>query len=115
MSTERAKGFIGILALTVGVALAVPTVGSAQECIPSCDAEDGRFLAITDGTGLDTLTDTTLDLTVRVDVSQASFTIGFFDGETGGLWDLAGPIGAPTPPAPDQKYTIFEDPETDGT
>ena len=55
-------------------ALFVPAVGVAQECIPSCDGEDGRHLAITDGAGLDTLTDTTLDLTARVAVSDIDIT-----------------------------------------
>ena len=36
-------------ALAVTAALMAPAVGSAQECIPSCDAEDGRFLAVLGG------------------------------------------------------------------
>ena len=115
MSADRAKVSHGILLLALAVGLALPRMATAQECIPSCDAEDGRYLAITDGSGLDTLTDLALDLTVRVSATEPDFTIGFHDGETGGLWDLAGPTGASDPPAPQQLYVIFADPETDGT
>ena len=110
MKTERKRvTWVGCL-LAAAVVLLAPAAGFAQECIPSCDAEDGRFLAITDGVGLDTLTDTTLDLTVRVDATETEFMIGFHDGETGGLWDLQAAGSAPA-----QTYTIFADPETDGT
>ncbi len=114
MAIERAS-FRWAWLLALGVALVAPATVAAQECIPSCDAKDGRYLAITDGSGLDTLTDTTLDLTVRVSSTELDFMIGFYDGETGGLWDLAGPMGSMDPPVPAQTYTIFADPETDGT
>lgn len=95
-----------LLALLPAAALA-----KTSNCIPSCAADDARFLVITDGEGLDTLTDTTLELQIR---SQGDgFTLGFFDGETSdakGYWDL-NPSGS----APQLTFNLFADPAGDGT
>ena len=99
--------FVGAAAL---LALLYPATSNAQQCIPSCDAKDGRTLAITDGTGLSTLADVTLDISLRVDSDEEFFLLGFFDGETGGLWDLR-VAGS----APQLVFDVFADPDGDGT
>jgi hypothetical protein len=72
----------------------LPAAAAAQpdtNCLPSCAVNDGRFLVITDGQGLDTLTDEQLDLQVRSPANLPSFELQIFDGETsgsGGTWDL---------------------------
>ncbi len=105
--------FVGIAALA---ALLFPALSAAQQCIPSCDEKDGRFLAITDGFGLDTLTDENLDISVRVRAGELFFLIDFFDGDVDGLWDLAGrsfnPPSDPIPP--EQQYFLYADPQGDG-
>ena len=59
-------------------------------CLPTCTANDGRFLALApNGPGLDTLSDADLDFELAVDASTTSFALGFFDGDSGGThWDL---------------------------
>jgi hypothetical protein len=99
--------FVGVAALT---ALLFPAMSAAQQCIPSCDEKDGRTLAITNGAGLSTLTDLTLDISVRANAQEAFFLLGFFDGQTGGLWDLKNPAAAPQ-----QNFSLFADPLGDGT
>ena len=98
-------------AVAAFAALLFPATSFAQQCIPSCDEKDGRTLAITDGAGLSTLSDETLDITVRVNETEDFFLLGFFDGETGGLWDLPGGTGA----APQQDFTLYADPLGDGS
>ena len=90
----------------------VPAAAAAQDpnCVPSCEADDGRFLVITDGVGLDTLTDTTLDLQIRS--PGGGYSLGFFDGETSGfngLWDInaSGSV-------PQLTFNLFADPNGDG-
>ncbi len=66
-------------------------------CLPSCDVDDGRFLAIAAGATLITLSDPVLDLAITVPADTTTFEIGVFDGDG----------GEPVPPAPP-----FFDPST---
>ena len=101
----------GLLALLLAFAPAV-VMAQTPNCVPSCDPVDGRFLAITDGVGLDTLTDTTLELQIRS--PGGGFGLGFFDGETSGFfgaWDTNPIIGS----FPQLTFNLFADPTGDGT
>jgi len=99
--------------MLAGLLVLAPAAVTAQmeNCIPSCTAEDGRFLAVTDGIGLDTLTDETLDLQIRS--PGGGYPLAFFDGEVSGaegLWD-ANPFGLAVPR---MTFTLWTDPEGDG-
>lgn len=109
-----AKGVL-VVALTLALAAVAGTGAYAQHlrCVPSCTAEDGRGLVLTGGEGLDTLTLTTLDMTLRVPASRTGFRLDVFDGELGGLWDLAFAPGDPSLEA--LTYTLYADPKGDGT
>jgi hypothetical protein len=71
------------------------------------------MLVLTGGEGLDTLTITTFDVTLRVPATQASFRLGFFDGDLAGLWDLAFAAGDTSQER--VTYTLYADPKGDGT
>lgn len=77
-------------------------------CLPTCPADDGRFLALApNGPGLETLSDDDLDFELAVDASTTSFVLGFFDADTGGThWDLGSGV---------LEMTLYADPLADGT
>ena len=52
-------------------------------CLPSCDINDGRFLAIAAGDSLATLSDPTLDLSITAPAGTTDFEVGIFDGDGG--------------------------------
>ena len=104
------------------IVLSTASAASAQlNCLPTCDTEDGKFLAIS-GDGLVTLSEPSLSLTLLArparrgpQPAEPSFTIGVFDGESGepdletGHWDtglavayeyrlFASPPGGPETP-----------------
>ena len=85
---------------------------SIFNCIPSCDATDGRLLVIANGPSFVTLSDPILELQVQVPAGTTSFELGVFDGDgseggAGSFWDL----GAAAP----FTYTLRADPFGDGT
>ncbi|MCP3982465.1 MAG: hypothetical protein GY716_24445, partial [bacterium] len=56
--------------------------GPTVTCLPSCETDDAKFLAIA-GTGLVTLSDTVLDVTLSAEAGTTSFDFGVFDGDSG--------------------------------
>ncbi|MDY7092239.1 MAG: choice-of-anchor A family protein [Acidobacteriota bacterium] len=88
--------------------------GSAEllpgfRCLPSCAADDARFLAVASGAALVTLSESSLDVQVAAPVGTASFQIGVFDGDANaanGNWDVG---AAPF------SYTVYADPDRDGS
>jgi hypothetical protein len=99
------KHLVLLLALAPTVAMA-----QRQNCVPSCEADDSRLLVITDGAGLETLTDTTLELQIRS--PGGGYTLSFFDGETSGPaghWDLNSPGSAPQ-----LNFNLYADADGDG-
>ena len=97
-----------LLAMPV-VSAAVSTQPAAAApvytCFPSCSTTDGRFLALA-GSGLNTLAGDLIKFSIGVTASTASFEIGIFDGDTGGLWDYG------TVPS---TYVLYADPNDDGS
>ncbi|HBL30713.1 MAG TPA: hypothetical protein DD490_28080, partial [Acidobacteria bacterium] len=91
------------------------------KCFPSCSATDARFLTIATGTGLVTLSDETLVVQLAVPAGSPSFTLGVFDGDSGGVdgggvahWDF--PTNPATLPNPTPySYTLTADPLADGS
>lgn len=101
-----------------GVALALalvatPAVAQSTRCLPTCTANDARFLAIA-GANLVTLSDTTLNLEIAVPAGATSFQVGFFDGD-GGEFDVLGASHWDTGSTAPFRYTLFADPAADGT
>ncbi|MCB1058484.1 MAG: hypothetical protein KDD11_23520, partial [Acidobacteria bacterium] len=87
----------------------IPLKAGAFRCLPSCAADDGRFLAVAAGASLRTLSETSLDIEVAVPAGLASFDVGIFDGDSDSAnvnWDVG---VAPF------EYTVFADPARDGT
>jgi hypothetical protein len=58
--------------------------GTGPKCLPTCTATDGRFLTIA-GQNFVTLSDTVFTLKIAVPVGAGTFSVGFFDGESGGI------------------------------
>ncbi len=85
--------------------------GSGPKCLPTCSAADGRFLTIA-GQNFVTLSDTVFTLKIGVPAGAATFSVGFFDGESGGLslggshWDN-GVLA-------EYHYRLSSDPDNDG-
>ena len=99
-----------------------PTTSAGFNCLPSCDVDDGRFLAITTGAAFLSLSDPILDLSFTAPAGTASFEIGIFDGDARSgpagdrHWDAGNPgVGAFA--APIFEYTLYADPgnNVDGT
>lgn len=103
-----------LYAVALCALLPAAAVGQTPNCIPSCTADDSRFLVITvGGAGLETLTEPALELQVRS--TGGAFEVGFFDGESRGpsssppgLWDVNSGAGELT-------FTLVADPAGDGT
>ncbi len=94
---------------------------SGFTCLPSCDVADAKFLAVA-GSALDTLSESTFDLTISAPAVTTSFTFGIFDGDGGVVDPLNVPppgLGSPatawdrpsSPPVPeDYTYTLYSSP-----
>ena len=54
------------------VAAAAPTPGFTQNCLPTCQEDDGRVLSLTDGAGLATLTGALVKITLSSPACTAS-------------------------------------------
>lgn len=92
----------------------LPTGAQAQgpNCVPSCEVNDGRFLAITPGGVLETLTDTVLEIQILVDEDASSFDLGFFDGSLDPAhWDV---VNGGLLPGERVEYELFADKNNDG-
>ena len=91
-------------------------------CLPTCDEDDAKFLAIA-GTGLVTLSDPVLDVTVSAPSDATTFSVGIFDGDGGvadptsidngpfflSRWDLTGSLTT-SPRDVDYEYRLFASP-----
>ena len=91
-------------------------------CLPTCDEDDAKFLAIA-GTGLVTLSDPVLDVTVSAPAGTGAFSFGVFDGDGGiadptsidngpfflSRWDLTGSLTM-SPRDVDYEYRLFASP-----
>lgn len=90
-----------------------PSVSHAQSpfCLPTCEIDDGRFLAISEGS-FETFTPGVMNIQIIVPPGTAQFSYGIFDGDSPGAsptghWDL----GA----ASQFSYVLFIDPDLDNT
>ncbi len=98
-----------LVGLLLAAGLALPASGQGVTCLPSCNVDDGKFLAIS-GTGLVTLSDTVLDVNLTADAGTTSFDFGVFDGDGGEIepstgksrWDVGATV--------DFDYAIFASP-----
>ncbi|HVZ41567.1 MAG TPA: FlgD immunoglobulin-like domain containing protein [Candidatus Kapabacteria bacterium] len=93
---------LGISLITSGARAQAPFSGT---CFPTCDSTDARMLSIA-GAGINTLAGQDIVLTVAVPATASTVTIGIFDPETSGRWDIG------TVPL---EYTVYADPNGDGT
>ncbi|MBW8873571.1 MAG: carboxypeptidase regulatory-like domain-containing protein [Acidobacteria bacterium] len=96
-----------ILVVALGLLSAFPADAQVFKCLPSCDPQDARFLAIANGAGFITLSDPSLDLEISVPAGTTTFTVGVFDGDDkdgagGGHWDSGSPATF--------SYTLYADP-----
>ncbi len=87
---------------------AAPAVGG-YSCLPTCSETDGRMFSLA-GSGLATVVGGQRLFRIAAANGTASFEIGFFDGETGGTWDLP----RIAPPEGDLTFELFTDPDADG-
>lgn len=110
-SMKWSFGILGGIAL-LAVLTTAPAAGSVR-CLPTCDATDGRFLAIA-GTGFDTLSPPELDLSIAVPAGSASFDVGIFDGD-GGEYDPFGDANWDAGVTALFSYSLYADPNADGT
>ncbi len=55
-------------------------------CIPTCSEVDGRMLAVA-SVGYITLAGQSISVEIAVPGSLSTFSFGFFDGDSGGMWD----------------------------
>lgn len=78
---------------------------AAYTCFPTCDESDARYLSVA-GTGINTLAGQTITMTLTSPEEATTMEIGFFDGETGGKWDVG---STPT------IFTLYADPTADGS
>ncbi|HEY2290923.1 MAG TPA: hypothetical protein VGM86_09510, partial [Thermoanaerobaculia bacterium] len=85
---------------------------TVYNCLPTCASNDARFLAIANGTGLITLSQSPLDLEIAVPKGTTTFTVGVFDGDAKGVdgsgvahWDTSSPATF--------SYTLYADPNRD--
>ncbi|MCB1057370.1 MAG: choice-of-anchor A family protein, partial [Acidobacteria bacterium] len=86
-----------------------PAVGF--RCLPSCAADDARFLAVASGASLATLSETSLDIEVGAPAGSTSFQFGIFDGDAdAGAGDRNWDVGSGL-----FEYTLYADPLRDGT
>ncbi len=97
-----------------------------QNCLPTCDEADGRFLTIA-GSGLETLTGQELVLEIIVPEGLSEFELGIFDGDSGKTsidanLDPALYQGGPPIPIPHWDlgattitYTLSADPAADAS
>ena len=88
---------VGLVALVAGTlairnfdvqAASVTTAPANPTCYPSCQPNDARFFSLA-GSGLITFAggSTTIGLRVNGVAAPATFKVGIFDGDAGGLWD----------------------------
>ncbi|MCP3935859.1 MAG: hypothetical protein GY708_10860, partial [Actinomycetia bacterium] len=83
MSSARStRQLLVPLALAGLLLAALPATAQNVTCLPTCRVDDGKFLAIS-GTGLVTLSDTVLDVTLSAEADTVAFDFGVFDGDSG--------------------------------
>jgi protocatechuate 3,4-dioxygenase beta subunit len=93
-----------LLIVSLG-ATAQPAVAAGPfVCLPTCSTTDARMLSLA-SIGFETLAGGTISFSISVPGTMSSFDLGFFDGNTGGLWDIG-----PTP----LIYTLYADPTNTG-
>lgn len=112
---------LGIIVLVLIIILVADNVelqgatipGDLSECFPTCDHEDGRFLAIA-GSGLETLAGQDIDLQFVAESGVNNFNIYIFDGDMNQYdpntanWDVGYPLTTPV------TFDVYADPDGDG-
>lgn len=98
--------FVSLLISALGFSTSpVSADGEPYVCLPTCSVSDARFFAIA-GVGNVTLAGQSIFIKVAVPSTMSSFQLGFFDGDTSGLWDKG------TSPL---VYTLLADPNANQT
>lgn len=96
------------LALLAGQLLLAPAALAKADpvytCLPTCEGNDARMLTVV-GSNVSSLSDEDIELQIAVDSTATSFEVGFFDGDTGNIWDRG------TTPL---KYSLYADPLVQG-
>ncbi len=93
------------------LATSAPT-HALTSCMPTCSETDGRFIAIFNGPGFETLTPNSLNLRVVVPAGTVRFSVGIFDGDHLGSqngafhWDTGAGSAL-------HRYTLLADPDRD--
>lgn len=113
-SEQSAERLVRRCGITVVAALALafacaPTARAAPQYsyFPSGATNDGRMLVVA-GTGLQTLSGTSVSVSFSVANTESQFNIGVFDGASNTDWDSnSGAFGT--------RYTLYADPLGDGT
>ncbi|MGB3364087.1 MAG: hypothetical protein WBB48_04860 [Thermodesulfobacteriota bacterium] len=107
------KNFLVCTVLMILMLVIVPSVTHAQSpyCLPTCEIDDGRFLAISEGS-FETFTPGVMNIQIIVPPGTAQFSYGIFDGDSPGAiptghWDLGSPSQF--------SYVLFIDPDLDNT
>ena len=76
-------------------------------CLPNCNTTDARFLVLS-GVEVFSLNHDSISFGIRSPGENAEVEIGIFDGDQGNSWDFPDP-GA------DLEFTLFADPNNDGS
>ena len=108
------RSYILLSVLLLAVAVWSPAV-QAQEfaCFPSCDPTDSRFVNLFTPGDAASMSPGFMEMQFAVDAGRTEYTLGFFDGDTGGV-DGAG-VAHWDAPGGDLQITLFADPDRNGT
>ncbi len=124
LRSRSSKAYVAILGWALLLGRALPglagdgdgrSLGGGQRvvgCLPSCSEVDGRFLAISSGPRLGSLSRSVQNLQIVVQQGRGSFAMGIFDGDCGaqdGAGDLHWDRGVAS-----FEMSVYADPTQDG-
>ncbi|MBI4446048.1 MAG: HYR domain-containing protein, partial [Acidobacteria bacterium] len=105
MKRSKGLGFSFITAFFLFFSSFELRAGTSYLCLPTCVENDGKMFSLA-GVGQNTLVGDTIIFHISSAASAATFEVGFFDGDTGGIWDTN---------TFELEYTLFPDPLGDGS
>jgi len=101
--STRLNSILASAALSATLFALTVSSASAQisyTCFPTCDATDGRFLALS-GTDYNAFAGDEIVMGIGMPTDSSYLELGIFDGNSGGMWDFS---AAPL------EYVLFADP-----